>query len=52
MRHSHDHAVHDCSARLVDDGFKGRDEHFTALQAKPFLMTTFEPRSLQTCAYK
>lgn len=37
MRHSHDHAVNACSAGLVNDGFKGRDEHFTALQAKTFL---------------
>lgn len=36
MRHSHDHAVDTSSAGLVDDGFKGGDEHFTALQAKPF----------------
>lgn len=37
MRHSHDHAVDACSAGLVNDGFKGRDKHFTALQAKTFL---------------
>lgn len=37
MRHSHDNAVDTCRAGLVNDGFKGRNEHFTALQAKTFL---------------
>lgn len=37
MRHPHDHAVNAGSARLVDDGFKGGDEHFAALQTKTFL---------------
>lgn len=37
MRHPHDHTVDACSARLVNNGFKGRDENFTALQTKTFL---------------
>lgn len=34
MRHPHDHTVNACSARRVNNGFKSRDEHFTALQTK------------------
>lgn len=37
MRHPHDHTVYACSTWCVDDGFKSRDEYFTALQTKTFL---------------
>lgn len=57
VRHPHDHTVYARGARLVDDGFEGRDQHLAALQTKTLLrrplpgQEVLKPGRQNTCGY-